>query len=518
MINQIQSNQIPSGRRQFRSSRLLLSLAIAAMLPGCASFADLGSNQHIAIPKSTQDTTSLPAEHGHWPAADWAAQFGDPQLSALIAEALKQSPTLAQASARVAAAAAFTETARANTQAKVSGDYTLSRQQYSSSALVPPPYAGSWQTENKAVVSASYELDVWGKNSSALQSSISKLRASEAEQEKVKLTLSAAIARSYNELARLYALRDLAGTELEQRQQLRLLTDKRAASGLDTEVEQQGTRKNLASSQASLTALDGQILDVRYQLAALLGAAPDRGLQIARPSMGAGDTVALPDNLPADLVSRRPDIVVARWNVDASTRDIKVAKADFYPDINLTAAIGLDAFGFGRFLNAASRTVSAAPAVHLPIFDGGALRAQLKGRYADFDYAVANYNQTLVSALSEVAVQLAKVRSTDAQLADAQAASNAATRTYQLTGIQYKAGLTTQLNVVQARINALASEQNVTGLRMNRRDQQIALAAALGGGFVDASGSVSNNATASQAASRPAAPASSDQPGQFAAK
>ncbi|MFZ6647516.1 efflux transporter outer membrane subunit [Undibacterium sp. TJN25] len=498
------NNQIKPNHRQFHVGKLLLSLAVAAALPGCASFADLGSNQHIAATHSTQDATSLPSEHGHWPAADWAAQFGDTQLSALIAEALQQSPTLGQARARVAAASAFTETARSNTQAKVGADYTMSRQQYSSSALVPPPYAGSWQTENKAVVSASYELDVWGKNSSALQSSVSKLRASEAEQEKVKLTLSAAIARSYNELARLYALRDLAGTELEQRQQLRQLTDKRAASGLDTEVEQQGTRKNLAGSKASITALDGQILDVRYQLAALLGAGPDRGLKITRPAMGAGDTVALPDNLPADLVSRRPDIVVARWNVDATTNDIKVAKADFYPDINLTAAIGLDAFGFGRFLNAASRTVSAAPAVHLPIFDGGALRAQLKGRYADFDYAVASYNQTLVSALSEVAVQLANVRSTDAQLADAQAASDAASRTYQLAGIQYKAGLTTLLNVYQTRISALASEQNVTNLRMNRRDQQIALSAALGGGFVDTSGSVSNNATASQAARRPA--------------
>ncbi|HTD03962.1 MAG TPA: MarR family transcriptional regulator, partial [Undibacterium sp.] len=121
-----------------------------------------------------------------------------------------------------------------------------------------------------------------------------------------------------------------------------------------------------------------------------------------------------------------------------------------------------------------------------------------------FDYAVANYNQALVSALSEVAVQLAKVRSTDAQLLDAQAASTAATRTYQLAAIQYKAGLSTQLVEHQARINALANEQNVTNLRMDRRDQQIALAAALGGGFIDTSGSVTNNATASQAASRPA--------------
>jgi outer membrane protein TolC len=165
--------------------------------------------------------------------------------------------------------------------------------------------------------------------------------------------------------------------------------------------------------------------------------------------------------------------------------DVKEAKAEFYPDINLSAAIGLDAFGFGRFLTAASRTASIGPAIHLPIFDAGELRAQLKGRYAEFDYAVSAYNQTLVTALSEVATQLANVRSTDAQLIDAQTAQEAARKADELALIQYKAGLTNQLTVLNVDLNALSADQAVANLRMNRRDQQIALASALGGGFVD---------------------------------
>jgi NodT family efflux transporter outer membrane factor (OMF) lipoprotein len=200
----------------------------------------------------------------------------------------------------------------------------------------------------------------------------------------------------------------------------------RIATGLDTEVERKTAQANLATSRAALSAIDGSITTTRYQIAALLGAGPDRGIAIARPALGIGDEVALPDNLPADLVSRRPDLTAARWRVDAITHEVKEAKAEFYPDINLSASIGLDAFGFGRLLTAASRTASVGSAIHLPIFDGGELRAQLKGRYADFDYAVATYNQTLVTALSEVATQLAQVRSTDAQLADAEAAQDAA--------------------------------------------------------------------------------------------
>jgi NodT family efflux transporter outer membrane factor (OMF) lipoprotein len=263
-------------------------------------------------------------------------------------------------------------------------------------------------------------------------------------------------------------------------------------------VERKTAQANLATSGVALKSLDGQIRTTRYQIAALLGAGPDRGLQIARPALGIGDEVRLPDNLPVDLVGRRPDIVAARWRVDAMTHDVKEAKAEFYPDINLSAAIGLDAFGFGRFLTAASRTSSVGPAIHLPIFDAGALRAQLKGRYADFDYAVATYNQTLVTALSEVATQLADVRSTDSQLVDAQAAKDAARKADQLAVIQYKAGLTNQLTVLNADMNALSADQTVANLRMNRRDQQIALASALGGGYTD----TSNPNPASAAVSR----------------
>jgi outer membrane protein TolC len=127
------------------------------------------------------------------------------------------------------------------------------------------------------------------------------------------------------------------------------------------------------------------------------------------------------------------------------------------------------------------------PAINLPIFDAGELRAQLKGRYADFDDAVATYNQTLISALSNVATQLAQIRSSDVQLGDAQAAQQAAREADDLAITQYKGGLTNQLTVLNADMNALQADQAVANLLMNRRDQQIALASALGGGYVDAS-------------------------------
>ncbi|TAM05472.1 MAG: efflux transporter outer membrane subunit [Paraburkholderia sp.] len=479
-----------------RALKLGVPAIFAAVLSACANYAGIHSDRQIATPQQFETAQSLPAQQGHWPAADWADQFGDAQLKALIAEALQASPTLDEARARVAAAQAYSETAKANTLPRVDATYSLTRQQFSGAAQIPPPYAGSWQTENKGLLSASYDLDLWGKNREALKSAVSQTQASRADEEVVKLTLSTAIARTYNQLARLYVLRDIAQQEVARREQIDRITAGRIATGLDTEVERKTAQANLATSRANVTALDGSILTVRYQLAALIGAGPDRGLSIARPALGIGDEVRLPDNLPADLVSRRPDIVAARWRVDAMTHEVKEAKAEFYPDINLSAAIGLDAFGFGRFLTAASRTASVRPAIHLPIFDAGELRAQLKGRYAEFDYAVAAYDQTLVTALSEVATQLAQIRSSDAQLVDAQTAQEAAQGADQLALTQYKAGLTNQLTVLNADVTALNADEAIANLKMNRRDEQIALASALGGGYVDVSADVLRSADA----------------------
>jgi NodT family efflux transporter outer membrane factor (OMF) lipoprotein len=480
----IQSN---TRRHAARALKTGVSAMFAALLPACVNYAGIHSDAKPATPQQYATQQSLPAEQGHWPAAGWADQFGDAQLKALIGEALERSPTLDEARARVAAASAYSEAAKASTMPRVDASYTLMRQQFSGTAIVPPPYGGSWQTENRGILSASYDLDLWGKKREALKVAISQLQAGQADAAFVTLTLTTSIARAYNQLAQLYALRDIAQDEITQREQIDRITAGRIATGLDTEVERKTAQANLATSRATLKSLDGKILTTRYQIAALLGAGPDRGLLITRPALGVGDEVRLPDNLPADLVSRRPDIVAARWRVDALTHGVKEAKAEFYPDINLSAMIGLDAFGFGRFLTAASRTASVGPAIHLPIFDAGELRAQLKGRYADFDYAVAAYNQTLVTALSEVATQLANVRSTDEQLVDARTAQEAARQANTLALTQYKAGLTNQLTVLNADVNALAADQAVANLDMARRDQQIALASALGGGFVDTS-------------------------------
>jgi NodT family efflux transporter outer membrane factor (OMF) lipoprotein len=478
---------LPSSAR-LPAGRAALAAAVAAFaLAGCANYIGIKSDKQIAPASQFETARSLPGEGGQWPALDWAGQFGDPQLPKLIDEALAGSPSIAQAQARIAKASSYIESSRAALLPKADVKYSWTRELYSGNGLFPPPYGGSWYSENNALASASWELDLWGKNRARLAMAVSKEKAAEADLQQARVTLASSVAQTYNQLAQLYALRDIAQREIGNRETVGKITDGRVGAGLDTNVERQTARGNVATSQSTLSDLDGQITTTRYQLAALLGKGPDRGLSIAAPVLNPSGAVALPDNLPADLVARRPDLVAARWQVEAALHDVKEAKAEFFPDVNLAAGFGFDAFGWGKFLNFASRQAQFGPAIHLPLFDAGALRAQLKSRYADFDLDVANYNQTLVNALNEVATQVSSIRSIDRQMGDAQRALDASTKAYELAVIRYKGGLSPQLQVLNADSNRLAAEQTVTNLKMRRRDLQIGLIRALGGGF-DATG------------------------------
>jgi len=184
---QSQLNRRVSGLRIAKAG---VTVIFAAVLSACVNYAGIHSDKEMAQPQSYVTERSLPSEAGHWPAAGWASQFGDAQLKALLDEALAGSPTLEQARSRVAAAAAYSETARANTLPQVGASYSYSRQQYSSNALVPPPYAGSWQSENKALLSASYDLDLWGKNRAALAAATSEAEAARVDAQQARLMLA----------------------------------------------------------------------------------------------------------------------------------------------------------------------------------------------------------------------------------------------------------------------------------------------------------------------------------------
>lgn len=466
--------------------RALSAICLAAAtlgFAGCANYAGIHSDQQINTPDKYQTQRSLPNQGGQWPGTDWAQRFGDPQLVSLINEALADNPDLVAAEARLKSAQAQTENASAALLPSVGVQGDVYREKFSENTIYPTGYGGVWFTQGDLTASLSWELDLWGKNRSLRAQATSNERAEEAEDQEVRLTLATAVARSYNQLANQYALHDVLESQIKQRQNVGALAGDRLRAGLDTQVERQQANSNTADAQTQLAQLDGQILLTRHQLGVLLGKGPDRGLDVARPKLADIDTPPLPDNLPLALLARRPDIVSARWAVEAQLKGVDAAKARFYPDVNLSAAFGFSTFGLGKLIDPTSQSAQYGPVISLPIFDGGRLRANLKGQYAAYESAVANYDATLNKALGDIADRLASIRAADKQMESQRIAQDAAQHAYDLAVQRYKAGLSPQLTVLTAQSSLLAQEQARVNIEAARRDQQIGLIKALGGGF-----------------------------------
>ena len=465
-------------------------------LTGCAAFDHSHPAQTLA--PVTETAQSLPAQHGQWPAQDWIDRFGDPQLAALAREAVAGSPTLQAAQARVEAARAAAEGARSGLYPDVDIRGGVSRQRISETDLLgATPLSGRWINQVQLSSGLTYDLDFWGKHRSALQAALSGVREAEAESQAARLLLTTGVARVYARLATLYALRDITTQTIAQRRELSALGKARLVAGLDTQVGITLQDADLASAEADLTHIDDGIELTRHQLAALLGKGPDRGLAITRPVLltrSAGQPVpALPDDARIGLLSRRPELVAARWRVEAASKDIEVARAEFLPDVTLSAMAGLTTITPSDFLLGASRAFAFGPSLRLPVFEGGRLRANLHGRFAEYDAAVADYNQTLTNALRETADAVGSLQAVATETTQRQRALALAEHAYALAAGRWQAGLVNQLAVLTAQDSVLAQQRQVAQLQGQQLDLDFQLVWTLGGGYV---GQLPDHATA----------------------
>jgi NodT family efflux transporter outer membrane factor (OMF) lipoprotein len=226
-----------------------------------------------------------------------------------------------------------------------------------------------------------------------------------------RLNLSTGITQAYADLAYAWQLNDVAEEELTRSQKSLELTRQRRSAGIDSDLQVRQAEARVPAAQQQVQAAQQRIDAARTALAALVGKGPDRGLSIQRPQPLNPMALQLPGVLPSELLGRRPDIVAARWRVEAADKQIKVAKTKFYPSFNLTALAGVVAPNVGDLLKSSSTFAYIGPALSLPIFEGGKLRANLANTDAQYDLAVANYNQAVLDALRDVADQVNAVRS-----------------------------------------------------------------------------------------------------------
>ncbi|WP_297513414.1 efflux transporter outer membrane subunit [uncultured Caulobacter sp.] len=471
----------------FRPRLPLLAAASALVLSACASLPPAEAARVAKAPQAYAADRSLAAPTADWPADAWWTGYGDAQLNALEDEGLKGSPSLAAAQARLRRAQALTAQARSADLPRVGLGAEVGESKQSYNAGIPPAFVPhGYNDVGRVALDVSWELDFFGKNRAAIAAATSEARAAEADAAQARLTLSTAIASTYAELSRLYAQRDVAAQAVRLRQETSDLVAKRVANGLDTKAESEQAAAGPPASKAELSALDEQIALTRNALAALVGAGPDRGLSITRPANVTLKPFGLPQNLPANLIGRRPDVVAARWRAEAATARTRQAKAAFYPDINLAGFVGVQSLYLDKLFSSGSDIGQVGPALRLPIFQGGALRAGLRGAEADRDAAVASYDGALTQALREVADVTASQRALTARLADARAALAANENAYRIARLRYEGQLSTYQSVLLAEQSVLAQRRVVADLESRAFALDIALVRALGGGFTGA--------------------------------
>jgi NodT family efflux transporter outer membrane factor (OMF) lipoprotein len=473
-----------------KTARALFVLPLlATVLAGCVSQEGLFTRASLLDAntlKSGRAMSGAAIAPDAWPDARWWTRLGDPQLDKLIDEALAGSPAIRVARARVDKAMALVQAANSARSVQIGAAASTSRQLFSENFIYPPPFGGEWWWQNQLTLNFTYEFDFWGKNRAAYESALGNKRAADADAYAAGLLLSTSVARAYVQLQKAYEQRDIAVATLEQREHLLKLARERLAAGLDSRIELKAAEIGIPAARDDIARLDETVELNRNQLAALLGTGPDRGLEISRPAGLTVSSVALPATLPADLLGRRADIVAQRWRVEAAVQDRKNARAQFYPNIDLTAFLGLQSLGFSRFLKSGSEIVGIGPAISLPIFDGGRLRANLAGKNADYDLAVEQYNQTLIDAVHDVVDQLASLRSIDNQQREIDAGLAYANESRALADERYRTGLANYIPVLGADAQILAQQSLATELKARRLDVSINLVRALGGGYSEA--------------------------------
>ncbi len=460
--------------------------ALAALaLAGCVDRGDWK-------PAPKVEPNSLSAEHSlqdakvdaaAWPTDQWWRGYGDPQLDALVDEALAGSPSLeiAQARLRAAQAQAVAAGAARLPSAAVNGE--LTRQRYPEHGLYPPPYAGSWSTDARVALDFTWELDFWGKNRALLAQARSGVAAAEADQQAARLALAVAVVRTYVQLDLQYALLDVTNDNLKQQTSILDLTQQRVKAGLENTARVKQSEGTLALTRAGVVFVQANIELARNQLADLVGAGPDRGRSITRPRLDAPADLALPAVLSSDLLSRRPDVAAARAHVEAAGHGIKAAEAQFYPTINLVAFAGFQTIDLAKLFDASDRVAGAGPALHLPVFNRGQLRGSLYAQQADFDASVGQYNQTLLDAIREVSDVVINWRALEHETTEQVAALDAAQGSYDLTTQRYQAGLDNYLSVLSAQNQVLLAQTLRAELQARRLSFSVDLARALGGGY-----------------------------------
>lgn len=477
-------------------SATALTVACAVLLGGCAVGPDYKRPDAPSTP-AFKEAPADTSQWGEWKQAEpqdasarsnWWAVFNDPQLDALMAQVKVSNQNIKAAEAQYRQAAAALQSARAGYFPTVGASAALDRARGSNGQI------GNGQS---ASLSASWEIDVWGRVRRQVESSEASAQASQADLASTLLSTQATLAQSYFLLRiadQQKALLDRTVVDYEK--SLQLVRNQYAAGTAQ--------RSDVLQSETQLKSAQAQQIDIQITRAqlehalAILTGRPPADLSIA-PQDYAAAVPRVPIAVPSALLERRPDIGAAERRMAAANAQIGVAQAAYYPTLSLSATGGLSASTLARWLSLPDRVWSIGPALAGTLFDGGLRSAAKAQAVAAYDQAVANYRQTVLAAFQEVEDNLAAARLLEQEFAVQNDALRSARDALALVNNRYRAGTASLLDVLTAQTTAYTAERTALTIAGRQYTTSSVLIKALGGGWHIETDSASNTAPAGTA-------------------
>jgi outer membrane protein, multidrug efflux system len=459
------------------ASRSVLGwIVTASFLTGCTL--QVSQPQIPAPPERFAQVTNAGAA-AEWPSSDWYRGFGSAELDGLIDQAVANNLDLQAAHWRIEQALERARQVRAGLFPSV--DAVGSANHFAGHSR-----GGSLQeTDWSALLSASYEIDFWGKNRASADSARNLLIASRADRDTLALTTLAAVASEYFQLLSLRERLDLARSNREAARNLTEIVSSRYAAGLANPSDVAAQKAALAVAQLQIPDLERAEEESVHALASFLGRPPE-GFSVQGVSMDSIREPAVAPGLPSELLRRRPDVLMAEANLAAASADVVVTRAALYPSLNLTLLGGIANPAVNAAVNSLSGTgpsLNVGGTLTQPLFDAGKLRSQSREAQAKQQEVVTSYRAAIVSALVDVENALGALRHLD----EAREAQNTnveeSKRSFEAAQARYRHGNGDFLTVLEAQKVLFAARDQYSSYKLARLQAVIALCKALGGGW-----------------------------------
>lgn len=467
-------------RNAVAPKRLALAVALLAALAACApAKIQTPSTMRADVPLAGIDA---PVRAG-WPDVSWWRAYGDPQLDDLIERAMRGSPDLAQAQTRVDSAQQSVQIAAAQAGLRIDGSAQVARQRMSENGLIPSQFLGfTWYNQSDLGVQLQYDFDWWGKKRLAIEGALDQARAAQAQRSVAALALQASVADMYFGYLADSQRAALADELIQAQVKLAHIAELRVKQGIDLPDTVQQARSQLANARQAQAAYAGSASIRKAALATLLGLSP-ADLPALTPLALPDTNGGIPANANIDLIARRPDIAASRWQIEAAMKQTDAARAQFFPDVSITAMAGLSSIDMDKAFSPSSRVFGLTPALHLPIFEGGALQANYGYSKAQLGSAVAQYNATVIAAARDVATQSLTVQQIATRRVQQATQVNAATAMQGTADARARRGVRDAREGLAARGAVLQERDGDIALQAQALSADVALIKALGGGY-----------------------------------